>query len=169
MAEIIVNPNVRTYSKSGSAQLSGDVTLSEGSGVLITQFGPLLVVGGLTTALIIGPVDSVASGSTSAALIAGASAGVMVMPFAGRVLAISLSLSTARTAGTCTARYKKNGVADTTNTAVCDGTNTQRKATIFGTPVSFAAGDRIDLETVTSGFTPTAADATIGLFIDIGT
>lgn len=86
------------------------------------------------------------------------------MPFAGEIYAIAIGLSTNRTAGTCTARYTIGGTPDTTNTAVIDGTNTLNFYRLFATPVAFAAGDLINLQTDTSGFTPTTADALVTLF-----
>lgn len=104
-------------------------------------------------------------GSTTTALdIAGQSTCEMVMPFAGEIYAISIGTSADRTAGTLTARYKKNGTSDTTNTAIINGTNVRRFYRLFTTPVTFAAGDYLSLETVTASFTPTGNDALVTLF-----
>ena len=87
-----------------------------------------------------------------------------LMAFSGSVIAISISLTAARTTGTCTMQVKKNGVAQTAadQTAIIDAVNTQTKYTILASPITYVAGDRIGLQTVTAGtFNNDKADATL--------
>jgi hypothetical protein len=87
------------------------------------------------------------------------------MPKSGKIWGMSISLNTARTAGTCTAEFYVDGVVNGTNTVVIDATNTQHFYQAFGTPTTFTAGQRIGMGTTTSSFTPTGSDATLCLFI----
>jgi len=112
-----------------------------------------------------GSTGTVNGTATVTLSLAGLATCEMPMPFAGIIYAMSMGHSANRTAGTCTARYLLNGTADATNTVVIDGTNVRRFYLLFSTPVTFAAGDYLSLETVTSGFTPTANDALVTLFL----
>jgi len=112
-----------------------------------------------------GSTGTVSGTATVTLSLAGLATCEMPMPFAGIIYAMSMGHSANRTAGTCTARYLLNGTADATNTVVIDGTNVRRFYLLFSTPVTFAAGDYLSLETVTSAFTPTGNDALVTLFL----
>lgn len=87
-----------------------------------------------------------------------------VMPVNGEFYAMSIANNAARTAGTATAEFYINGGSVDSNTVVLDGTNTQFHYNAFGTPVSFSAGDRVDLQVTTSSWNPTGSDPTVVLF-----
>lgn len=77
---------------------------------------------------------------------------------AGALIGISVALRSARTAGTLTFEVYKNNVA-TGLIATVDGTNTQFAYTTQAeTADTFAAGDRIGVVMVGTGFTPTGTD-----------
>ena len=85
------------------------------------------------------------------------------MAFYGAVTALSLSLSVARTVGTCNARIAKNGIIQSSidqTVAISAASNNLRNFKKIS-PIKYKSGDRIGLRTVTSGFTPTGSDATI--------
>ena len=89
-----------------------------------------------------------------------------VAAFDGEIVAVSIGVDSTRTAGTCTAAARINGVAQNGagETAVIDGTNTDSAFAVYPTPVSFSAGDVLTMETVTVGFAPTGSDATVSIF-----
>lgn len=87
-----------------------------------------------------------------------------VMAYSGSVVAISISLTGARTAGTCTLSVKLNGTPQlgAGQTTALDATNTQTNYQILTTPIAYVAGNTIGLRTVTTGtFSPDKADATV--------
>jgi hypothetical protein len=94
-------------------------------------------------------------------------AGPVTMAYAGDVVAISISSNNARTAGTCTARVTKNGVAQTgvSQVVVLDGTNTLTNYQIISPVIAFVAGDTIGVETNTVAFAPTGADTTVTIWV----
>jgi hypothetical protein len=82
---------------------------------------------------------------------------------AGKITNIAMMLSTARTAGTITAKWLKNGVVQSGTVAISTATD---RAITSSLSVTFAAGDDIQLQTVTSGFTPTGADCLVTLYCE---
>jgi hypothetical protein len=133
---------------------------NDGSGGLTWSVGP----GAIKAYALLGAVNGVGGSATSDAPFsdAGAYAGFVAIA-AGTVEAITINMSLSRTAGTCIAKWLKNGVVQS-GTVTIDGTNTTTHRTT-GLSVAYAAGDVITLQTVTSSFTPTGSDAQITLFI----
>jgi len=85
------------------------------------------------------------------------------MVFYGAVVALSISLSSARTAGTCTVQIAKNSVLQTgsTQTVEISASTSNLKNFKRIVPIKYAAGDNIGIRTVTASFTPTTSDATV--------
>jgi hypothetical protein len=111
-------------------------------------------------------VNGVGGSVTSSGDVDSATGGCeIVIPYASTLVAIGVAMVSARTAGTCTVKSVKNGSAGT-ETVVIDGTNTQYNYKVLTTPVSYAAGDRLAGQTVTSSFTPTGADAVITFILE---
>lgn len=88
---------------------------------------------------------------------------------AGRVKSLTTFLTEAHSAGTATFKITKNGAAQTVlNTAI------DANATIFDEAfgdqddLTYQAGDRLGLQVVTSGWTPTTSDAIGILELDEG-
>ncbi len=137
------------------------VTVSGGAGVASRSvFGPWT------------KVNVPASGSdltfdipTSALLPAGQAR--IRMPFAGKVVGISASMSAARTAGTATFEVFKNNTALTgTPTCVINATDTQRAYGGSGTG-TFNAGDDIDVRVDMAGtYAPTTSEAVVFVIIE---
>jgi hypothetical protein len=82
---------------------------------------------------------------------------------AGKVTDIAMMLSSSRTAGTVTAKWLKNGVVQTGTVAISTATD---RAITSSLSVTYAAGDDIQLQVVTSSFTPTGADALVTLYFE---
>lgn len=81
----------------------------------------------------------------------------VVMDRAGSIVGVTVTASTARTAGTLTVEPYINGVG-TGLTAVLNGTNTQYVASSQSSGLdTFVSGDRIDVRYTTSSWTPTSA------------
>ncbi len=78
----------------------------------------------------------------------------------GHISRITIVLTEARTAGTLTFKITKNGAAQTVLNAAIDSGSTQYEE-VFGDndDLAFLAGDRIGLQVVSAGFTPTTSDA----------
>ena len=87
----------------------------------------------------------------------------------GRVRSVTGFLTEARTAGTATFKVTKNGVAQTALNLAIDAGAVQYDET-YGDQddLTYAAGDRIGLQVVTAGFTPTTSDAVAILDMDEG-
>lgn len=84
----------------------------------------------------------------------GLTPGQFVFEVAGEVLGWVTELDQVVTAGTLTLTLFKNG-ATTGNTIVYTSASATRQTSTLGTPVSMAAGDRLDVKWTTSvGFTP---------------
>ena len=115
---------------------------------------------------IVAGVNGLAANNTEAAVFndGGITGTSVVMPAAGEIYAISIGCSNARTAGTATAQFIQNGTSNSTDTVVLDGTNTNYHYNNFGTPVSYSAGDRFDMEIVTSSWNPTGTDCAVTIF-----
>jgi hypothetical protein len=91
------------------------------------------------------------------------------MPWEFSIVGVTVRSSAARTAGTMTVTPTINGIA-TNFSAVLDGTNTTTgtaKGSRFVTVNQGIAGQEIGVRIVTSGFTPTTAYITVGLFVII--
>lgn len=137
------------------------VTISGGAGVASRSvFGPWT------------KVNVPASGSdltfdmpTSAILPAGQAN--IRMPFAGKVVGISASMSAARTQGSATFEVFKNGSALTgTPTCVIDATNTQRTYGASGTG-TFVAGDYLDVRVDMAGtYAPTTSESAVYITVE---
>ena len=87
---------------------------------------------------------------------------------AGEIIGFSVTMESARTAGTVTFAFTINGVQQTGagQTVVIDATNTTTNRLVLATPIAFAAGDRVTITGVsTAAFTPTGNDATIGAWM----
>ena len=79
---------------------------------------------------------------------------------AGRVRGLTAFLTEARTAGSLTFKVTKNGAAQAALNVAIDGSAVQYDE-VFGDAddLTYAAGDRLGLQVVSSGFTPTTSDA----------
>lgn len=90
----------------------------------------------------------------------------VVIPFDFEVVAISVSSSTARTAGTCTVEATINGTA-TGLTAVLNATNTQwaSASQIRGSDVGVAGGRVGATITTDSGWLPVTADVVVEVWV----
>jgi hypothetical protein len=88
---------------------------------------------------------------------------------AGRVRSVTALLTEARAAGSLTVKVTKNGAAQTALNLTIDGSATQFDEA-FGDrdDLVFAAGDRLGVQAVTSGFGPTTSDAIAVLDLDEG-
>jgi len=88
---------------------------------------------------------------------------------AGRVKSVTAFLTEARSAGSATFKITKNAAAQTVLNATIDA-----NATIFDEAfgdqddLTYQAGDRIGLQAVTAGWTPTTSDAIGILELDEG-
>jgi hypothetical protein len=95
-----------------------------------------------------------------------------IAPFDGEIIAITVAGNDARTAGSATFQVRKNGVVQTTHSAVIDGTNPQRlrHALTHETALSFEAGDQLEVVVTTDGgFLPTATtEYTVDLWCTLG-
>lgn len=121
--------------------------------------------------LLVGGVQNVGGNATSLALYSSAGVNGGIVAFkAGKIIGLSIVLNNARTAGTCTFQVLINGVAQTGSgqTLVIDSTNTTTNRRIYTLTqiINYAAGDIIQLQTVTASFTPTGADATLVAFLE---
>lgn len=87
----------------------------------------------------------------------GLTPGQFIFEVAGEVLGWFTELDQVVTAGTLTLTLFKNG-ASTGNTIVYTSASAVRQTRTLGTPISMAAGDRLDVKWTTSvGFTPSGA------------
>ena len=88
---------------------------------------------------------------------------------AGRVRGLTAFLTEARSAGSLTFKVTKNGSAQTALNAAIDSGAVQYDE-VFGDAgdLTYAAGDRLGLQVVSSGFTPTTSDAVGILELDEG-
>lgn len=88
---------------------------------------------------------------------------------AGRVKSVTTFVTEARSAGSATFKVTKNGAAQTVLNTAIDGSATQFDET-FGDQddLTYQAGDRIGLQVVTAGWTPTTSDAIGILELDEG-
>lgn len=93
------------------------------------------------------------------------------MPTAGRVVGAILVTDTARTAGTATLQVRVNGTptAFASGGVVIDGTTTTSNSAFvaYENGVAFTAGQTVGAALVTSGWTPTTADATCWLLVEL--
>lgn len=93
----------------------------------------------------------------------------IIAPLAGRVIGISLLSNAARTAGTATARVLINGssTAFDGGSVQLNATNLTRDSSLvaYSSGLTFTAGNRLGVEIVTSGWTPTTADMTAWLTV----
>lgn len=143
---------------------AGEFLKTDGSGSLTWE-----VPGGSTahwSSICFG--DTTFSGSATVTMVGpGNTVAHVVMPYAGKIEALSCSAGTARTGGSATFKAMKNGSADATsaNHCVIDGSPTQYNYVDFGTATSFSAGDQLMIQIVTSSWTPTASDPGACLWI----
>lgn len=164
-------------SLSGVAFIAGDtggsavgptVTISGGSGITTTRSGNTVTVSATGVAqaryVVQGTVVNVGGNATTSIF---PSTPDPLMNYAGSVVAISIISNAARLAGTCQLRVRKNGVAQTGagQTVTLDGTNTTSVRLTLSPAITFAAGDTIGAETLTTAFTPTGADVTVFLWV----
>lgn len=115
---------------------------------------------------LVGGIPSVSANATKVATWGNSSAFAEVaLDRSGDVNAVTISLDTPRTAGVCQLQLLINGVAQTGpgQTLDIDVANPQTATIIFATPIAFAAGDTVGLQTVTSSFSPNGADATVSM------
>ncbi len=111
-------------------------------------------------------------------LAASATAAMTLLPYtgaeyyaqrAGRVRSLTTMLTEARSGGTLTVKVTKNGAAQTALNLTIDATATQfNEAYGDQDDLTFAAGDRLGVQAVTSGFGPTTSDAIAILELDEG-
>lgn len=117
---------------------------------------------------IFGGVSSVAGNSTKAASYGHTAAnGGLTMLRNGEITGISVRLNNARTGGTCIASSLINGVVQNAagETVTIDGTNTQGHFQVIAAPIAYVAGDTLSVQTTTTGFSPTGADAVITIWV----
>jgi hypothetical protein len=87
----------------------------------------------------------------------------------GSLLGFRVMASAARSAGTITLRFRKNGQQFGTNLgAILDATSTQTNLLVQGMGIdTFVAGDTIGVDVVSAGLSPTTLNLFIVLFIAI--
>ena len=101
-------------------------------------------------------------------MVAGADAQMGIrMPWAGKVVGLSILTTTARTAGTSVWTVNKNGAA-TAVTATLDGTNTISHSTTGGTD-TFVAGDILDVRHTDTTYTPAGVIIEATVFVEYDT
>lgn len=145
-----------------------DVSDSDNIKTVTAQSIADLASGGSAELMFQGGVSSVAGNSIKPAAMGhnSANAGI-TMPWAGEIYAISISMNQARTAGVCTASALINGVVQNgagEDTDI-DGTDTLDNFQTIAAPITFSAGDVLELQTETVAFSPTGTDATMALFV----
>lgn len=111
-------------------------------------------------------------------LAASATAPLTLLPYAGsdyyaqrtgRVRSVTAFLTEPRTAGTLTVQVTKNGVAQTALNLTLDASATRYdEAFGDGNDLTYAAGDRLGVQAVTSGFAPTTSDVVAVVELDEG-
>jgi hypothetical protein len=146
----------------------GTITTTGGGGVTVdgnatksrSSYGPWTMVN-----LAASQTDATMDLPTSTILPAGQAR--FRMPFNGRIKAISVSGSAARTAGTATfVVFKNNASVVGTPSVVIDGTNTQRNYNSSGT-ATFVAGDDIDVRFTTNvGWSPVNAEWAVFVVVE---
>lgn len=150
--------SVSDFASLGTGTGVGDCTVSEGPGIQLTQVGNDIKVTLVTADMIEAAVFSVGANATNTASYGNDSVAGVVMPWAGEIIGIGISVSS-RTSGTITGRFIVSGVSNTTDTVVLSSGTEAYSA--FATPVAFSANAYIQLETVTSGWAPTGGDALV--------
>lgn len=92
----------------------------------------------------------------------------VVMARDGKVIAITISLTVARTAGQCDGMITLNGVLQNAagQFAIIDAVDTQTALIVLATPIVYNAGDIIELVSNTTSFTPTTSDATLAVLTE---
>lgn len=160
---LIFQPNAATTTYTltwpGSQGAANSFLKNDGSGNLTWNAGV-----NVSRYPLIGFVNAVGGSSTKTAGIGDIlNVSGIVMTNTGTVNALSVVMSTARTAGTMTGKWLKNGVVQS-GTVVIDGTNTTQNSTT-GLSVAYVSGDILSLQTVTASFTPTSADAGLNLWV----
>lgn len=140
--------------------------------------GTAAITGAITGASVNGAVypvvpftfylDNVSSGTTATAMtVPGQNAGTgYVMPYAGKIVAVSVLTNNARTAGACVVDPTIDGTVTGLN-ATLDGSNTTKHyATQSDTADTFTAGKVLGCKWSTvGGFAPTTADITVVVFV----
>lgn len=160
----------------GSPDVSNVKTLVVSNGTLTDDGGGQVTVstgggggGSIPTWTLQGGISNVGANNTKLISIGhNAAVAPFVMFKNGRVIGMSISMTAARTAGTCQLQVVKAGVAQTGSGQILDidGVNTITNFIVFGTPITYTAGQTIGAQTVTTSFNPTGADATIVLFCE---
>jgi len=116
-----------------------------------------------------GGVSAVSAGTTKIASMGhdNSIAGITVFRN-GRILGLSVTMTLARTAGTLDFNALINGVIQNGagETVTIDATNTISNFLIMATPIDYSAGDIIELQTSTTGFSPTGSDATLAVWVE---
>ena len=94
---------------------------------------------------------------------------VLVLPYGGMVVGISLVANAARSAGTLTAIPVVNGTASTTLSAVLDGKNTQYHSALRRSGPDndeFQRNDPVGIQiTTTAAWAPITADIVVNLYV----
>lgn len=148
---------VKWPSAQGSA---GQILSNDGSGNL--SWATNTATGQKYTAT--GGVNGVGGSITSdAAFNDGAAYAGFYAKAAGKVTDIAIAMDGNRTAGTITGKWLKNGVVQSGTVAISTAVS---KAITSSLAVTYAAGDLIQLQTVTSSFTPTGNDAVVTLYFE---
>jgi hypothetical protein len=96
---------------------------------------------------------------------ADAVAGIDVLR-SGELLGLSIHISFPRTVGKLECFLVVNTIAQNASGQFCtiDATNTSHIRVVLATPIPISAGDVISVRTITTGFTPSGADATVALW-----
>jgi len=86
----------------------------------------------------------------------------------GKIIGLGISLNATRSVGDCELAatinaIRQNGAGQTVK---IDATNLDNFFILFGTPINYVAGDIIGGQTVTTSFTPSGGDATIGVYME---
>lgn len=91
----------------------------------------------------------------------------LIMPWAGKIIAVSARTAAARTAGSATCTATIGGTNKTTASAVIDGTNPNGKATAVADAAAdtFTANSALRAQVVTAGWTPTANAIQVDVYI----
>lgn len=127
-----------------------------------------ITVTGQVEAIFTGGVTNVGWSSTKEAAFGSnaANGGVCIIED-GEVYGISIVMNTSWQGGTCQAQFGINDIwyNGVNQYAEINGSNTDSAYIVLPTPISYSAGDRLHVRTVTNNFDQTGADATLALFI----
>lgn len=160
---MIIIPALRGLEKTGSFPVSPESTYFGTNAISTVQTATDVKLSGLLHGNLVAGLAAVSGSGASTLQFANTLNVNVKMIQKGCFTAMSIGLSSARTAGTLTLAFTING-SENANTLVIDGSNTQYNYVVFGTPIDFEAGDSVFMKVTGSSFTPTATDVTACMF-----